>query len=215
MGWFRDKFTAEPIECPRGWGTVTFVPSVFVLPPIFVLDRKCPIAGVDHCTKCRHPVKVGSVEELRLQLVELDALRGSTLSEGEFRIRRRLMVDVHVSDRIIPGQAAATAALILGPLGVITVGAGWYLSKVVSLGFMGLMGGGLVLSALGAGLAGISMVRRRALRKPDDPPSDALLEHRHDLEARLGRAEEELEFFHELHAPESAGELPSPKEKDR
>ena len=216
MGWFKDKFAAESIECPRGWGQVRFDLNVTVLPVVIAIERKCPIGGVEHCTKCRYPFEPGSAEQLRLRLEELDGLRGSTLSEQEFRIRRRLIVDAREPPHGIPGRAAATAALVLGPLGVTAIGAGWYFSRVVHFGFLGLLGGGLVLSALAVGFAGLSMIQRRTLQTP--PPDDLLLEGLHEetrgLEARLERAEEELGFFRELHGPVSLGQLPPPKADD-
>lgn len=211
MGWFKDKFAAESIECPRGWGQVSFVLNVTLLPFIVAIEHKCPIGGVEHCTKCRYPFEPGSIDQLRLRLEELDELRGSTLSEEEFRIRRRLLVDARDPPQGIPGRAAATAALVLGPLGVAGIGAGWYLSSVVHAGFLGLLGGGLVLSALAVGFAGLSMIQRRTL---PTPPDDRLLAGPHedtrDLEARLERAEEELGFFRELHEPESLGQPQPP-----
>ena len=77
MGWFKNMLAPEPIDCPRGWGQVSFVPKVFLLPPIFAIDRRCPIGGVDHCSKCRYPFEPGSAELLRQRLEELDGLRGS------------------------------------------------------------------------------------------------------------------------------------------
>ena len=65
MGWFKDTWTPEPIECPRGWGVVTFVLKFFLLPPILSIDRSCPIGGVTDCSKCRYPVNPGSAEQLR------------------------------------------------------------------------------------------------------------------------------------------------------
>lgn len=87
MGWLKDKFAVEPIECPRGWGQVSFVLKVVLVGPIFQIGRGCPVGGVESRTKCRMPLDPGSAEHLRLRLEELDGLRGSTLSDAEFRIR--------------------------------------------------------------------------------------------------------------------------------
>ena len=209
MSWFKDKFSAEPIECPRGWGEVSFVLKFVLVPPIFVIGRQCPIGGVEQCKDCRYQVNPVSTDLLRVQLQELEGLRGSTLSDAEYRIRRRLIVEAKAPRAGIPGEGAAAAALVLGPLGVVTIGAGWYLSAVVHLGFLGLLGGGLVLSALAAGLAGLSRFQRRALPSPDDPTFDELQEDTHRLEARLERAQEELGFLRELHEPEATRELGS------
>jgi len=199
MGWFKDKFTAESIECPRGWGQVSFALEVYFFPVFLGIERRCPIGGVESCTKCRHPVDPGLTEHLRLQLEELNGLRGSVLSDEEFSIRRRLIIAAQEPHHGTPGRATAIAALILGPLGVVAIGAGWYLSSVVHPGFLGLVGGGLVISALAAGLTGISMMQRRALPRSDDLHFEEIPPYAGELEAELGRAREELGFYHELH----------------
>ena len=216
MGWFKDMLVPEPIECPRGWGQVSFVRKFFILPPIFSIERSCPIGGVTNCSQCLYPVDPGSAERLRLRLVELDALRGSTLSEAEFGIRRRLIVEAQEPKPHpgIPGRAAATAALVLGPLGVVAIAAGWYLSRIVHPGFLGLLGGGLVLSALATGFTGLSIIQRRPLPSPDAPLLEKPHEDTEQLEAQLARAQDELGFFRELHQPESPGELRSPEPDD-
>ncbi len=210
MGWFKDTFAAEPFECPRGWGQVSFVLE-FVMFPVFVdIERKCPIGGVENCSKCRYPLEPGSGEQLRLRLAELDGLRGSTLSEEEFRIRRRLVVEGHDPKGgvpTVPGQDTAIAALVLGPLGVVAIGAGSYFSSFV-------LGVGLVLSALAASFTGISMIQRRALANPDDPHFEDSRHDTRELEAELGRAREELGFFRELHEGESSGKMRPPDADD-
>ncbi len=203
MGWFRG-IPAEPFECPRGWGSVAFVRKIVLIPPIFAVERRCPIGGVTECRNCSYQVNPASAELLRLQLEELDGLRGSTLNEAEFRIRRRLIVEAREPSGI-PGRGTAAAALVLGPLGVAGIGAGWYLSAAVSLGFLGLLGGGLVLTSLAAGFAGLSRIQRRSLPSPDDQLFEEIHEDTYQLEARLERAEAELGFFREPHEGESAG----------
>ncbi len=213
MGWLKDKLgvePVEPIECPRGWGQVSFVPKI----EIFEINHRCPIGGVTSCEKCRYQVNPASTELLRLHLEELEALRGSTLSEAEFRIRRRLIVEARDPSSDVPGQEAAVAAFILGPLGVVTTLAGWYLSATVSLGFLAILAGGLVLSALAVGTAAISKMERRALANPDDPHFEDFRHDTSELEAELGRAREELGFFRELHEGESSGKMRSPDGDD-
>ncbi len=212
MGWFRGT-PAEPFECPRGWGEVSFIRKIVLVPPIFVVERRCPIGGVTDCNKCRYQINPASTELLRMQLEELDRLRGSMLSEAEFRIRRRLIIEAK-DPHNPPGQGMAIAALVLGPLGVAAIGVGGYLSAAVSLGFLGLLGGGLVLSGLSAGFMGISRMQRRALPGPDDQLFEEIHEDTYQLEARLERAQEELGFFRELHGPESSEELKSPETKE-
>lgn len=210
MGWFKDTWTAEPIECPRGWGSVTFLLKFFILPPIFSIDLSCPIGGVTDCSQCRYPVNPESAERLRGRLEELDALRGGTLSEAEFRIRRRLIVEAHEPRQGVPGESAAAAAFVLGPLGLVAIISGAFLSIAVHTGFLGLLGGGLVLGALAAGFAGLSTMQRRTLPKPDEVLFDALPEDTHKLEAQLERAQEELTFFRDLHRSESPAQLRPP-----
>ena len=204
MGWFKDHFEAEPIECPRGWGEVTFAPDVLFLPVFLTIQRSCPIGGVATCAKCRHPVNPGLVTHLRLQLEELEGLRGRGLGEEEFRTRRRMIVEAWEPHSGNPGRATAIAALVLGPLGVLTVGAGWYLSTAVHLGFLGLAGGGLVLSSIAASLAAISRMQRRKLPDRADPPLEEFPASIHEIEAELGRVREEVRFFRELHKGESS-----------
>lgn len=210
MGWLEDKFAAEPIECPRGWGEVTFALDVQFFPVFLTIQRSCPIGGVGNCGECRHRVNPGSTERLRLQLEELDALRGSILGEEEFLVRRRMIVEPWEPRHGDPGRAAAIAALVLGPLGVLTVGAGWYLSAAVHLGFLGLAGGGLVLSSIAASLGVISKMQRRKLPDRGDPLLEDIPIGTHEIEAELERAQEELSFFRELHEGESPGKPTAP-----
>jgi hypothetical protein len=213
MGWFSDKFKAEPIECPRGWGEVSFTSNVVVLPVMLVVETVCPIGGVDHCGKCRHPVEPGTADDLRVKLEELESLRGSVLTDEEFRIRRRLIVRSREPYDGVPGEKPAMAAMVLGPLGVVATGVGWFLAATVHAGFLGLLGGGLVLTSLALGLAGISRMQRRALKMAEDPLLDALPEGTLALESRLHLAEEELGFFRELHRPETPGGSQPPAEE--
>jgi hypothetical protein len=204
MGWLKDKLAAEPIECPRGWGEVTFARDVQFFPVFLTIQRSCPIGGVESCTRCSHPLNPGLVEELRLQLQELDGLRGAILSEEEFRIRRRMVVEAWEPLNGDPGRSAAIAALVLGPLGVLTMGAGWYLSTAVHMGFLGLAGGGLVLSSIAASLAVISRMQRRRLSDGSDLLLEESPDRTYEIEAELGRAREELRFFRELHEGEAS-----------
>ncbi len=210
MGWF-DSPTAEPVECPRGWGLVTFVRSIALVPVVFVIDRRCPIGGVNDCTNCRYQVNPAAIQLFTQQLEELEALRGSTLSDAEYRVRRRLIVQARAPRHEDPGERAALGAAVIGPLGWVTLGAGVLLSFVVHPGFLGLAGAGLVLSAVSEGLSRVSKTKRRALEAPSDPPPEDLPDDRHLLEARLVRAQEELGFFRELHKGESREPPPGSK----
>ncbi len=202
MGWLKDTRAPEPIECPRGWGPVTFVRRFFLIPPIFAIDRRCPIGGVDRCQKCRYPFEPGSAERLRLRLEELEGLRGTALTEAEYGIRRRLIIEAREPSQGTPGDRQAAAALVLGPLGLVVTGAGWFLSSSVSLGFLALTIIGLVLIGLAGSFAGIGAMRRRALPGSDEAADDELALGTTELEAELGRAREELGFYRELHRGE-------------
>ncbi len=206
MGWFKDTFTPEPIECPRGWGPVAFVRKFVLVPPIVAIDRICPIGGVDRCGKCRYPFEPGSAERLRLRLEELEGLRGTTLTEAEFGVRRRLIIEAREPSRGTPGDREAAAALVLGPLGLVVTGAGWFLSSAVSLGFLSILIVGLVLVGLAVSFAGMSAMRRRALPGSEGPVVNELAADATDLEAELGRAQEELGFYRELHKGEPLGQ---------
>jgi len=214
MGWFKDTFAAKPIECPRGWGPVTFVLKTSVFFPLFLdVSRTCPIGGVTHCDKCRYPIEPGSDEELRLRLRELARLKGTALTEREYRIRRRLLIEAREPHPDIPGQKTATTALVLGPLGAIITGAGWYLTWTQHPGFLALLFSGVVVLGLSVSFAGISITRRRALPKPDELPPEPIGEDPIELIAELEEAREELGFLRELHQS-APPDLPKPTDKD-
>jgi len=213
MGWF-DSPAADPVECPRGWGPVTFVRNIVLIPPIFVVDRRCPVGGVNDCTKCRYQVNPAAIPLLTQQLEELEALRGGMLSDAEYRVRRRLIVQARAPGHEDPGEGAAKGAAITGPLGGVVLAGGVFLSFVVHPGFLSVAAAGLVLSAVAVGLSGLSRIKRRALEGPSDPHSEDLPEDRHLLEARLQQAQEELGFFRELHKLDSVGPPPVSKTDD-
>ena len=72
MGWFRDSLSklkeaasSEPVQCPRGWGEVSFNLDLEGFPPYFFgFSRKCPIGGVTSCTDCAHPFNPADVEPI-------------------------------------------------------------------------------------------------------------------------------------------------------
>lgn len=214
MGWLKDRLEAEPIECPRGWGEVTFAQDLQFFPVFLMIQRSCPIGGVESCVTCRHALNPGLVEQLRLQLQELDGLRGTILNEEEFRTRRRMVVEAWEPINGTPGRATAIAALILGPFGVLAMGAGWYLSTAVHMGFLGLAGGGLVLSSIAASLAAISRLQRHRRSDGHDLLLEESPDRTYEIEAELGRAREELRFFHELHEGEASEDSQPAKGSD-
>ena len=92
---------------------------------------------------------------------------------------------------------------MLGPLGAVVTGAGLYLTIAVHAGFLSILMVGVVLVALSASFAGISIVRRRTLPNSEDLRLAEVRDDTSELEAELARAREELGFFRELHGPES------------
>ena len=118
----------------------------------------------------------------------------------------RLIIEAREPSRGTPGDREAAAALVLGPLGLVVTGVGWFLSSAVSLGFLSILIVGLVLVGLAASFAGMSAMRRRALPGSRGPEVNELAADPTDLEAELGRAQEELGFYRELHKGEPLGQ---------
>jgi len=152
MGWFMSTLEGikeatghDPIECPRGWGQVSFVGSLWFIPPMIGIERKCPIGGVSECGECKYASNPDAVR-LAEQLVELERLReDGALSPAEYETRRRAVVFLHSDMR---GHGQLITAWILGPLGTLLSVAGVVLALSVHSGFWGMAGGGLVLVAL-------------------------------------------------------------------
>lgn len=162
MGWIADTSDAikahtraEPIECPRGWGQVSFVSSVWCVPPLFGVDRSCPIGGVGDCGRCKH---ASNPDAFRLseQLVELARLRDEgQLSEVEFGTRRAGVVHLQVGSDA-SRRAQLTTAWMLTPLGALLTVAGVICAQLVHPGFWGMAGGGLVFAVIGLSFWGLS-----------------------------------------------------------
>ncbi len=137
----------EPLECPRGWGQVAFVASVWCVPPLLGVDRKCPIADVGGCSSCTY---ASNPDAFRLseQLAELDRLREEgLLSSKEYAVRRAGIVRLHDVPGP-PGRGFLITAWLLGPLGVLFVVAGILLVVNVHPAFWGLAGGGAIAAVL-------------------------------------------------------------------
>ena len=153
MGWYSDTLKAiraytghDPVECPRGWGKVSFVGSFWFFPPVGGLSRTCPIGGVEQCGECKY---ASNPDAFRLadQLVELERLRGDgKVSDEEYATRRAAVVQLHVQPA---GRSQEIAAWILGPLGALLAAAGTVLALQVHPGFWGMAGAGAVLLVLG------------------------------------------------------------------
>ena len=71
-----------------------------------------------------------------------------------------------------------------------------------------------MITALAAGLSGISMMQRRALPKSEDLHFEELPPYFGELEAELGRAREELGFCRELHEGATSEKLRHPDSDD-
>jgi hypothetical protein len=162
VGWIKDTLEAikehtrsEPVECPRGWGQVAFVSSVWCVPPLFGVDRSCPIGGVGDCGSCAYS---SNPDAFRLsdQLGELERLRADgQLSSSQCDARRDAIVRLHAgSDRA--RRAQITTAWMLTPLGALVAAAGVVCAMLVHSGFWGMAGGGLVFVVVGLSFWGLS-----------------------------------------------------------
>lgn len=159
MGWIQNTVDAlkehaghDPIECPRGWGSVSFVGSVWLVPPLFWIERNCPIAGVSNCTQCKH---ASAVDPLRIaeQLSELEGmLADKRLTTEEHRRCRSALLDAQGMGTTDLGWLLCSI-WIVGGIGALTVIAGWLLVERVHVGFWGLVAGGAVMLIVAAGLA--------------------------------------------------------------
>jgi hypothetical protein len=153
MGWFADTLKTikdaaghDPVECPRGWGKVSFVGSFWFVPPFGGVSRACPIGGVEQCGECKY---ASNPDAFRLadQLAELERLHGDgKISTEEHATRRAAVVHLHVRP---PGRGLEIAAWIVGPLGALLAGVGPVLALQFHPGFWGLAGAGAALLVLG------------------------------------------------------------------
>lgn len=169
MGWFSNTLDAvkkatahDPVACPRGWGDVSFVASVWVVPPLFGVDRRCPIGGVAQCGDCSY---ASNPDAFRLaeQFGELQRLRNEGLiSADEFTQRRGAAIHLHPARP--PGRPYAVAAWILGPLGALFTVVGISLAPAVHPALWGLAALGSVFLVLTVSFCGLA----RSARPPSD-----------------------------------------------
>jgi hypothetical protein len=165
QGWFgrtldliKEQTTTAPVECPRGWGQVSFVASVWSIPPLFGISRSCPIGGVEACNSCTYSPQT-DVVRLSEELLELQRLHADNkLSNDEYEVHRNAVVYQHVEP---PGRLPV-AAWILGPSGVGLSIVGTALALTLHPGFWVLAIGGYVATGLGISFWGISRIPRRA-----------------------------------------------------
>ncbi|MHC4177383.1 MAG: hypothetical protein ACYSWU_07745 [Planctomycetota bacterium] len=144
MGWFQSTLDtvkeaagAAPIECPRGWGKVSFALDLdfWFFTPFFDLSRSCPIGGVSNCIQCRYPSRPEDTDRLRENLNKLEAFRQEkVLSESEYATRRQMIINLQDGTGPVPrrrgppGEGLRTAAWVLGPPGLVIAGAGVWLA---------------------------------------------------------------------------------------
>ena len=169
MGWFtnwmgniKEATRTEPVECPRGWGQVTFQRHLDGIPPFCSLASRCPIGGVGNCTDCKHPYNPANIDVLRQALRDLEELKKQGLvTDSEFDIRRRMIIFAQDYARP-PGQGFVTAAWILAPLGMIFGGIGGYLTLHYHIGFVPIGVVGAILFGLSVSFGVLGSLRRRS-----------------------------------------------------
>ncbi len=160
----KDATKATPLECPRGWGDVLFRMKVggMPFPPFLEFSRRCPIAGVEKCIKCRYPFNPQKTELLRDELMQLRSLVDDGLmSEAEYKARRKMIISFQQFGTGEPGYASAVATFILAPIGAVITIAGLLGAQNIHPGFWGVVAGGVLALVLGGSFAGISYWRRR------------------------------------------------------
>ena len=159
----KDATSADPVECPRGWGSVPFTTKVDVAWPWWVsLDRKCPIGNVDSCVKCRHSYNPAEIDALSERLTELDSLRNRNgLSSEELAYRRRLILQMRDGLTATGSeQGLRIAAWILGPLGTLITSTGVVIGMTLKPVFWFIAAGGGVMLALTLSFAAISSTKK-------------------------------------------------------
>jgi len=171
MNWFkstmsslREASATEPFQCPRGWGEVSFHLSIDGLPPFYwAISRECPIGAAESCLKCCYPFNPAADVKLRESLEELEGLRrDGVLTEEEHATRRRMLIGMHEHLLRPPGYGFRITAWLLGPIGVILLGVGYWLAVNVHKGFWG---------AAAAGLLALGLCLSFAVLAPSEAPA--------------------------------------------
>jgi len=73
----------------------------------------------------------------------------------------------------------------------------------------------LIISGVWGSIILSGLFKRRELKNtPDDPRFEELQEENHQIEARIGRLEEEIGFLTELQRPEAPPQLPGSGERE-
>ncbi len=152
-----EAMTEVPVQCPRGWGKIAFLPSGsrwFICENI---KWQCPIGGVSQCVDCRHHVNPLNTELLHKQLDELHLLqKQGVVSEEEAAVRRRAMIEAAGGKASkLPG-AFRILAWLIGPFSLVMLVTGLLLAVFLHPGFFGLAGGGAAVLALAISFAALS-----------------------------------------------------------
>jgi len=184
MQWFhgaieriKKHVVVAPIQCPRGWGTVTFQPYVNASLVAIELTQTCPIGGVTSCAECQYLFNPDDIEGMRERLRILDDLRVEGVIIGEeYQVRRRHIIELREGTEKNKEEGFRVAAWIVGPLGLMLITVGSLLSWLVHMGFVALAGVGTVMLTLGLSF--------RHLSQPRKPITNALtLEAHGDIDA--------------------------------
>ena len=169
----KEKLAAEPVDCPRGWGSVSFPASGVLVFGFVWVGRTCPLSGAENCAECGYQTNPDALK-LNENLAALEQMRGSgTLTETEYGERRTALLTLHP-------MADATAgfritAWILGPLGILFGAAGMVLAQQLHEGFWGLCGIGAVMLVLTISFANL------ARKRPEPQASDSSSPYRDPL----------------------------------
>ena len=158
----KEAAKAEPVPCPRGWGDLTFHVGIWGVPPLFAIERTCPIGGVAHCVACVHPYNPENIGSLRESLRQLDELRRDQLiTESQYELRRHLLVNLEEGLGQSPGQRFHTLAWIFGAIGLVVAATGLVLVSTIHLGFWAVVGLGALLLALCVAFSVLSASQKR------------------------------------------------------
>ena len=152
------KLEQDPIECPRGWGSVSFTrsfgSSMWESLPFFGVESTCPIGGVSTCSECSYDVKPDTFK-LAEQLRELKVLRSEdAISENEYLALRESLVYLH---RAGDGEDwRKTAAWVMGPFGTLVASSGAALALAFHPAWWALCLLGSIVAVLGLSFWGLS-----------------------------------------------------------
>jgi hypothetical protein len=168
----KEASSSEPMQCPRGWGEVSFHLSVDgFFPAVWDVSRKCPIGGVESCQKCRHPYSPDASARLREDLEELQVLlRDGVLTKEEHAQRRTLILGLHEGTMTPPGYGFRVTAWILAPVGILLTGTGLWLAAKLHPGFWGMALAGVLVLGLCISFAALAHGRAKGSEEKHSRP---------------------------------------------